>query len=161
MGSTLVLTIVFVMMIGLLLYMNQALDRATDMAARQIMIGAVQKSNMGQSAFRTTVVCPALPAAINCDDVIVNVQTVTEAAQPAGYYGLVNASQTGLIIPALSNASALFVPGTQGAYVYLQVVYPMTILPAFMNSLLGATYTYKGAPAYLTVSTAAFRNEQY
>ena len=160
-GSALVMTIVFLTMVGLFLYINQALDRATDLAARQIMIGTVQKANLSQAAFRTTVVCPALPAPINCDDVIVNVQTLAKAAQPGGYYTLVNANQTGLVVPALSNATAQFNPGTQGAYVYLQVVYPLTILPAFMTSMLGANYSYKGAPAYLTVATAAFRNEQY
>lgn len=160
-GSMLVLTIVFIMMLGLLLYLGQALDRATDLASRQIMIGAVQKAGMNQSTFRSSVLCPALPSAINCNDVIVNVQTVTEAAQPTGYYALVNAGQTGLIIPSLSNTGAQFSPGAQGSYVYVQVIYPITILPAFMTSLLGSGATYNGAPAYLAISTAAFRNEQY
>lgn len=160
-GSMLVLVIVFVMMIGFLLYIGQALDRATDLASRQIMIGAVQKAGLSQSAFRSSVLCPALPSGISCNDVIVNVQTVTEAAQPTGYYALVNAGQTGLIIPSLSNTGAQFNPGAQGSYVYVQVIYPITILPAFMTSLLGAGATYNGAPAYLAVSTAAFRNEQY
>lgn len=160
-GSALILTIVFIMMGGYLLYIGQALDRATAVAARQIMIGAVQKAGTGQSAFVSNTVCPALPLAINCNNVIVNVQTVTEAAQPGGYYGLVNSTQTALTIPALSNASATFSPGTQGAYVYLQVVYPVTFLPGFLAKLLGTNATYNGSPAYLEVSTAAFRNEQY
>ena len=155
------MTIVFVMMIGLILYLDQALEHATDIAARQIMIGAVQKANMGQGAFRTTVVCPALPASLNCDDVIVNVQTVARGGPTDGYYGFVASDASGLAMPALSNASAQFTPGLQGAYVYLQVVYPVTILPAFMASFMGASSTYKGLPAYLAVATAAFRNEQY
>lgn len=160
-GSATILTIVFIMMGGYLLYLGQALDRGTAVAARQIMIGAVQKANMGQSDFRTGVVCPALPAALACGNVIVNVQTVAEAAQPAGYYALVNGDQSGLIIPALSNAGAQFAPGNQGSYVYLQVIYPVTFLPAFMANLLGASAIYNGSVAYLAVSTAAFRNEQY
>ena len=160
-GGALVLTVVFVMMIGLILFLNQALDHAADLAARQIMIGAVQKANMGQGAFRTAVVCPALPASINCDDVVVSVQTVARTGPSPGYYGFVKSDWSGLVVPALSNAGAQFDPGTQGAYVYLQIVYPVTILPGFMASLLGAGQTYKGAPAYLAMSTAAFRNEQY
>lgn len=160
-ANALILTIVFIMMGGYLLYIGQALDRATAVAARQIMIGAVQKANMGQSAFVTGVVCPALPLAISCSNVIVNVQTVAEAAGPAGYYGFVNANQTALTMPTLSNASATFTPGTQGAYVYMQVIYPVTFLPAFLANLLGANATYNGSAAYLEVSTAAFRNEQY
>ncbi len=161
MGSALLLTIVFIMMGGYLLYIGQALDRATAVAARQIMIGAVQKANMSQSSFVSGILCPALPLAINCNNVIVNVQTVAEAAGPAGYYALVNANQTALIVPPLSNASATFTPGTQGLYVYMQAVYPVTFLPAFLAKLLGAGATYNGAAAYLVTSTAAFRNEQY
>jgi Flp pilus assembly protein TadG len=160
-STALILMVVFVLALGLLLYFGQALDRATAVAARQIMIGAVQKANMTQSAFRTSVVCPALPAAMNCGDVIVNVQTIAKAAQPNGYYGLVNSNQTALLIPQLSNASAQFSPGTQGSYVYLQVIYPITFLPAFMSRLFATSATYNGTPAYLTVATAAFRNEQY
>lgn len=159
-SGALLTTIIFIMTIGLLLYTGQALDRATAVAARQIMTGSVQKQVLSQSAFLTSVVCPALPAVFTCSNVIVNVQTLQEAAQPNGYYTFANSNQTGLIIPTLSNTAAQFNPGTQGSYVYVQIIYPMTMLPSFMAGLFGSA-TYNGAPAYLNVSTAAFRNEQY
>ena len=160
-GGALVMTIVFVMMLGILLYMNQALDFATSKAARQIMTGYVQKNGTSQSDFRTQLLCPYLPAVMICSDVIVNAQTLTEAAQPGGYYGLVNSTQTGMIIPSLSNSGAQFNVGIQASYVYLQVIYPITFLPKFMSRILANGSTYNGSPAYLAVSTAAFRNEQY
>ena len=156
-----ILTIVFVMTVGLIMYWNQALDYATSKAARQIMIGAVQKNSVSQSSFRTNIVCPYLPASMNCNNVIVNVQTVVEAAGPAGYYTLVNSSTTALIIPPLSNGSTQYSVGAQGSYQYLQVIYPVTFLPSAFKVILGGQATYNGAPAFLIVSTAAFKNEQF
>ncbi len=92
---------------------------------------------------------------------IVNVQTVPEAAQPNGYYAFVNGNQTALLIPTLSNASSQYNPGIQTSYVYLQVIYPITILPKFMMTIFGSGTTFNGSPAYLSISTTAFRNEQY
>ena len=166
-SGALLMTIVFVMFVGLLLYMGQALDRATSLAARQIMTGVVQGQAISSaSAFATSFVCPALPATFTCSKVIVNAQKVS-ASDPAyypsqsWYYTLVNSSQTSLIVPTLSNSSTQFNPGVQKDYVYLQVIYPITFLPSFMANLLSGGATYNGSPAYLAISTAAFRNEQY
>jgi hypothetical protein len=41
------------------------------------------------------------------------------------------------------------------------VIYPITFMPAAFASILDSSATFNGAPAYLTVSTAAFRNELY
>ena len=160
-ASMLIFTILFVMTAGLILYLNQALDYATSKAARQIMIGAVQKGNLTQSSFITTELCPYLPAALACGNVIVNLQTATEGAQPGGYYPYVTSNQSGLIIPTLSNASTSYSPGSQGQYEYMQVIYPITFLPTVFASMLSGGATYNGSPAFLAVSTAAFRNEQY
>ena len=160
-SSALLLTIVFILMLGLVLYLGQALDRATAVASRQIMIGAVQKTNVGQSAFRTSLLCPALPAAMNCNEVIVNVKNLAKAPVANLYYSLVNSAQTGVAIPTLSNGGASYDPGIQGDYIFVEVIYPMTFLPSFMSSIVGASATYNGTPAYLAVSTATFRNEQY
>ena len=151
--------ILFVMMVGLILYYNQALDYATNKASRQIMVGNVQKSSMTQAAFQQ-LVCSYLPAAFQCANVIVNVQTATEASQPGGYYSYVTSNQSGLIIPTLSNSSSQYSPGTGGSYEYVQVIYPITFIPSLFASVLGRA-TYQGSPAYLVVSTAAFRNEQF
>ena len=154
-------TIMFTMMIAAILYTDQALDYATNKAARQIMIGTIQKGGVSQSSFRTQYVCGYLPAVINCNNVIVNVQTLPEGVQPAGYYSLVQSNKNGIIIPALTNNGASFSTGIQASYEYVEVVYPITFLPAFMNKIFGNGTTYNGSPAYLVVSTAAFRNEQY
>lgn len=158
-SSMLICTILFIMTVGVILYMNQALDYATSKAARQVMTGSVQKSGTNQSDFRTQVLCPYLPAAMSCNDVIVNVQS-SITAQPGWYSSFVRRDLRGLTIPTLANGSAQYDTGVQQSYVYMQVIYPITFLPSFLANVLGGA-TYNGSPAYLAMSTAAFRNEQY
>ena len=57
--------------------------------------------------------------------------------------------------------SGQFTLGSQGDYQYLQVIYPITFLPSFMTAWLDASTKYNGKPAYLIISTAAFRVESY
>jgi len=162
-SSMLICTILFIMMVGLILYMNQALDYATSKAARQVMTGSVQKNGTNQSDFRTQVLCPYLPTAMSCNNVIVNVQSLAVAAQPGQpgwYYSFVRSDLRGLTIPTLANSGAQYDAGVQQSFVYMQVVYPITFLPGFLAKIMGGA-TYNGSPAYLAVSTAAFRNEQY
>lgn len=155
------MSILFVMIVGLIVYENEALDFATSKAARQIMTGQVQKGSIGLSAFRTQMVCPYLPAAMNCANVIISVQTITVGAQPNGYYSLVNDSATALNIPQLKVDTGAYSVGTQGTYEYLLIVYPVTFIPSFFAKILGGNATYQGLPAFLLTSTATFKNEQY
>lgn len=155
----LLMTILFILSVGTMLYLGQALDVATTKAARQIMLGTVQNAGTSKDDFRTNYVCASLPALFDCSKIVVNVQTVTEAAQPGGYYGLVNSTQTALIVPTSSTAQ--YAPGVQQSYEYVQVVYPITLLPTPIAAILGGGATYNGSKAVMLVSTAAFRNEQY
>ena len=125
------------------------------------MTGSVQSSALSQSLFRTNVVCSQLPSVFNCSNVIVNLQTITEAAGPNGYYTLINSNQTALIVPTLSNASTQYSTGVQASYEYLQVIYPITFLPSFFTNAFGGGATYNGSPAFLLTATIAFRNENY
>ena len=151
------LSIVFVMFVGLTMYCNLELDNATSKAARQVMVGTIQTQNVSQADFRTKYVCAYLPSNMSCADVVVSLQTVTEAGSPSGYYAFVNSTTTGLAMPG---ASPSFSAGTQSSFEYLQVTYPITFLPGILATILG-NGTYNGAPALLIISTAAFKNEQY
>ena len=160
-SSLLIVTILFVMVVGLIVYQNEALDFAAGKAARQIMTGQVQQGATGQAAFRTQVLCPYLPASMKCSNVIINVQTIVEGAQPNGYYTLVNTGATALLLPTLAVDSGAYSIGTAGSYEYLQVVYPVPFIPAILARVLGGGATYNGSPTYLLVSTVAFKNELY
>ncbi|GEP01344.1 hypothetical protein GCM10007887_08930 [Methylobacterium haplocladii] len=147
------------MVVGAGLYLSQELDFATSQAARMIMTGSAQASSMTQSTL-TNKICSKLPASVACSDLIVNLYIVPKSSSPGGYFIYVKADLSGLIIPPLTPGSGQFNLGIQGDYQYLQVIYPITLLPSFMADIFGGT-KYKGSSAYLAVSTAVFRNEKY
>ncbi|WP_158809144.1 TadE/TadG family type IV pilus assembly protein [Beijerinckia sp. L45] len=159
-------TIVFLISIGYMVYVKQGLDFATQKAARQIRIGAVQQAQLTQTQFVTQLICPALPMTVNCNNLIVNVSNVPYTAGNANnyqsYMTFVNAQQTNLIIPALTNTGATYCPGQGGktpSYVYLQVLYPV---PRFMSLFASsATTVYNGQKVFLVMATATFLNEPF
>lgn len=158
----LLLSILFVFCAGWIIYLNQALDAATQRIAREIMLGHVQSTGISDlSSFQTRYVCPNLPPALNCGDTIVNLFHPVNDMSGTGVSPYVLPDQTGLVMPSLSNGAGQFAIGKQGDYQYLLIVYPYTMFPSGLAKIFGATASYKGQPAYLMVATAVFRNEQY
>jgi Flp pilus assembly protein TadG len=155
-----VLSLCATLSIALVIFLRLELDYATSKAARQIMNGTVQKSGYSADSFRTQLVCGALPAVFDCGSVVVNVKTAVKAVNPSGYYAFVTSDLSGLIMPSPGGGGSYDV-GVQGSYVYLQVVYPISFLPSLVTSIIGNGKDAQGNPAYLAVSTAAFRNEQF
>ena len=86
---------------------------------------------------------------------------VPPGSSSSGYYTYVKSDLSGLAIPPLTPGSGQYTLGTRGQFQYLLVIYPITFLPSAFASMLGGGATFNGAPAYLTVSTAAFRNELF
>lgn len=161
-GSAFILTLLFVMASALVFYMNQALDNATARASRQILIGNLQSQSTAAtpSSFRDSV-CSYLPAAFSCGNIVINLYVVPKAVQPSGYYSFVSSNLDGVLVSNLAAGAGQFNLGGRGDYQYLQVIYPIMFLPPQISSWLSGGATYKGKPAYLAVSAAAFRNEQY
>jgi Flp pilus assembly protein TadG len=164
----LLLTVLFIMSIGYMIFMNQALDYATQKAARQIRTGQVQTAAITtQSAFATQVVCPLLPSFFNCSNVIVNSQDMgtissipSDGVYPYEYNQFINTAQTGLTVPGLSNSSTTFCTGSGQTFVFLQILYPVPFFLSFLSSSTIAT-TYNGQKVYLIMSTATFLNEPF
>lgn len=159
-AGLMILAILFVMTVATILFINQSIDYATTRASRQIMTGAAQTHALDQAGFRA-VLCGYLPAVLKCSNVMINLYVVPPGGSPSGYYSFVKSDMSGLAIPTLTPGSGQYTLGSRGAYQYLLVVYPITFMPAAFASILGSSATFNGAPAYLTVSTAAFRNELY
>ncbi|MCJ2011397.1 TadE/TadG family type IV pilus assembly protein [Methylobacterium sp. J-076] len=159
-GTLFILTTLFVMLAGAILYITQAVDYATNAAARDILTGSAQTNSATLGTF-TQSLCSRLPPGIQCANLVINLYTVTQGAQPAGYYAYVKADQSGLSIPALSPGAGQFSLGAQGDFQYLQVIYPITFLPSGFAAMLSGGATFNGKAAYLAIATAAFRNEQY
>lgn len=159
-AGLLILTILFVMTVAMILFVNQSIDYATTRASRQIMTGAAQAKSMDQAGFRAAL-CGYLPSVVKCGNVVINLYTVPTGTSPSGYYSYVKPDVSGLLMPPLTPGSGQYTLGPRGAYQYLLVVYPITFLPAAFATVLGGSGTFNGSPAYLAVSTAAFRNELF
>ena len=158
-GLMFIVTLLFTMGLAQILYYNQKMDFAVAKAAREIIVGNAQKKNLPPAlavAAAKTTLGGDLPSAISCDDLIINLYVVDSS-----YYNYINSDQSGLAIPTLTPGIGQFTLGTQGQYQYLQVIYPITFLPSFITEMIATQATYKGKPAYLMISTAAFRVEQY
>lgn len=159
-GSLFILTSLFIMLAGAILYINEAVDYATVAATRDIMTGTAQTNSVTLSTF-TQNLCNRLPPGLQCSNLVINLYKVTEASQPAGYYSYVKSDVSGLTIPALTPGTSQFTLGAQGDYQYLQVIYPVTFLPSGFAAMLSGGATFNGKSVYLAIATAAFRNEQY
>jgi len=147
------------MQAGLYLYTSAGLERATWSASRQIFTGSVSGQGLTAAQFRTNVLCPSISSvSLSCANLITNVQTVSEGVSPGGFYSLVNTAQTALIRPPLNNTQTSYCIGTDGSYVFVQVLYAMPVFSPIWK--LFAT-TYNSAPSYIVQSTAAFRNEPF
>lgn len=158
-GLLFITILVGTMTVAQILYFGQKLDYATEQASRQVLIGTTQQTATASLASFTQALCGYLPAAMSCSDVIVNLYKVSPGNP--GYYAYAKSDMSGLTLPVLTPGSGQFTLGTRGDYQYLQVIYPITLLPPFVTGWLDATTTYKGKAAYLLISTAAFRVEQY
>jgi Flp pilus assembly protein TadG len=143
------------------------LDAAVQSTARLIMTGVVQNTQSnGQpltaQQFHDQILCPKLPASINCSDVYVNVQVFpapTTLSAPSPYAKYINAAGTGLVTPALDNSLNNYCIGVGANYVIVDVVYP---LPLVATSYLSPdATTYKGKKTRLLQSTATFKNEPF
>ena len=151
----LLLTMAFIMVVALVLFVNQRLDYATSQAARQVMTGQAKTGSIDQATFKTAL-CSRLPAVMPCGNVVVNLYVVPKLAS-GGYYTFVKSDGTGLQVPDPGGGSSQYNLGNAGDYQYLQVIYPIPVLPAIFASMLGNA----GTKSYLAVSTAAFRNEKF
>jgi Flp pilus assembly protein TadG len=155
-----ILSLLFIMTVATILFINQALDYATTRAARQVLTGAAQANALDQASFKASL-CSNLPAVLKCSNLVVNLYVVPPGTSSSGYYTYVKSDLSGLAIPPLTPGSGQYTLGTRGQFQYLLVIYPITFLPSVFASMLGGGATFNGAPAYLNVSTAAFRNELF
>jgi Flp pilus assembly protein TadG len=142
---------------GLYFYTSAALERAVSKASRQIMTGNAQ--GLTATQFRTSYVCPVLATTnLSCTNVVTNIQTLSAAVSPGGFYPFVNAAQTALIKPVMDNTKTSFCVGSANSYVYVQAFYAM---PVFSLIWRAVATTFNGASSFLIQSTAVFRNEPF
>ncbi len=158
-GLACILLVIETMQAGLYFYTSASLDMATTKAMRQVMTGAVTNSGVTAAQFRSTVLCPLLPSVMSCSNVVSNLQSVSEAVSPGGFYAFVNASQTGTISPTMDNTKTSFCPGTTGGVVYAQIFYAMPVFSPFWR--LVNSVNWNGSLVHFISSAAAFKSEPY
>lgn len=148
-------------------FAQSRLDAVVQQTSRQIMTGYVQSQTVSgmpldANQFRTQIVCPKLPAIMNCADLFVDVQAFDapgSIAAASPYEGYVNATKSGLVPPSLDNSKNHYCVGGAKKYVVLRVAYPV---PLITTKLLADYFTdYKGHKARLVQSTATFKNEPF
>ena len=151
--------IVETMQAGLYFYTSASLEFATGKAMRQIMTGSVNGQGLTAAQFRSNVLCPLLPGAMSCANIVTNINTVAEDVAPNGFYSFVNTAQSAVLTPAMNNTQTSFCTGTTSSVIYAQVFYAMPLISPIWRAL--APGSWNGSPAYFVSSAAAFKNEPF
>lgn len=159
----LILLIVEILQIGFYLYTSASLNYATNVAARQIRIGATAQLGSTALQFKTTF-CGLLPSTMsanNCANVLQNLYSVPEGVRPSGgFYAFLNAAHTGLAPPQTNLAIApTFCPGKPSSLIYIQNYYAMPVFSPIWYAI--GSQTWNGATVHFVLATAAFKNEPY
>jgi Flp pilus assembly protein TadG len=141
---------------SIIYFMGEALQSATQIAARQILTGQAFTNSVSQAQFKT-LVCNQLPAFFkgsgsNCANLIVDVQS-------ANSFSSLN---TATITPTYDssgnpNYTANYSIGSPGSAVIVRVMYNW---PVF-NLPLGFNLQDQSNNTYLLIGTAVFQNEPY
>ncbi len=132
-----------VMGVGLHFFLQQALDYATEGAARRVQLGLVP-ATYTQADFTNKVFCPLFGPFQVCANLSIDVRPVTDYQQLTAP-GVPDAPDS------TATAGFSFCPGQPGQLMYVHIVY---LAPSIGGRLLGNT----GAGNAI-VSNAAFANE--
>lgn len=131
---------------GLVFFSQQALQTATNQAARLIMTGQAQAQNMTAAQFQQQV-CANASSMFNCANMYVNIQTFSSFSSVSQLNPVQNGS--------FNSASLSYNIGTAGDIELVQVFYQW---PVFTGPL-GLNLSTMNGNIHLLVATAAFRNE--
>ena len=149
---------------GLVYVTENSLQKATTTASRLIRTGQVQ-SGISKSGFKNEL-CKAAPSYIDCEKIIVNVETRTDFANAA------NRTQagdgTGNLRSDLQTAPA-WQPGNSGDIVVVEAFYEWQLFTPGINKLLDlhgttvrpAFLANHGDKKRLITGVAVFRNEPF
>jgi Flp pilus assembly protein TadG len=144
---------------AVVLFAAQALESATETAARQIMTGQAQSSNLSQAQFRD-LICPTstgptkpantLPALIDCTKLIIDVRV-------ASNFSSADMSKNVFTTPS----QAQFNPGGPSTINVVRVMYQ---LPPYLSILGGGSNIFGvtgGPTTNVIMGTAVFQTEPY
>jgi Flp pilus assembly protein TadG len=139
--------------IGLVFMVATALESATDVAARQIRIGALQNQTTAETAaaFKTSICNNMIWMSGSCaSNLEVDVRTFTQFQSVA----LPNPVSSGALLPQNQLQFSL---GGPGSIVLVRAYFPWTLMAPMLDKM--ATQTSNGQ--IIITSTTTFRNEPY
>lgn len=150
-AAPLIALILAALQTAIVFFFDQALQTATQKAARQLMTGSAQTANMTQSQFQTAV-CNNLPSMFTCSKVMVDVQS-------AGSFPNINTGAINLTYNAQNQVTNTFSfsPGGPGDIVIMRVMYDWPVV----GGPLGFSLSNQPDGGRLLVATAVFKNEPY
>ena len=147
-----------------LLMVDNGVEQALNTAARQVMLGAVQKNTSINSAndFRDKMICTptsytrVLPTYIDCTKIVVDMRVSTSfsTTTPSSVF---------------YNGTTQYCTGNPGSIVMISIMYPM---PSYFPILTGiwsvnngvstsGLTMYNGSLQHLVVATSVFQNEPF
>jgi Flp pilus assembly protein TadG len=142
--------ILFTLQLAIVSFFDQALQTATEAAARQLMIGSAQDASLTQTQFLNAVCAKA--SMFTCSGLMVDVQSATDFSD----------INTSALTPTYNSSGAVtntwsYSPGVAGDIVIMRVMYDWPII--------GGPFAYglsnQSNGTFLMVATAVFKNEPY
>jgi Flp pilus assembly protein TadG len=135
---------------AIMFFASQVLETITQSASRQILTGQAQSANYPDAThFRTSVVCPAIPAIFNCNNIYVDVKNY-----PAFTNVVINSQ---IVAGSFDSSTLSYNPGGPGDIIVVRLFYQWQL---FVTGL-GYNISNLNGSQRLLVATSAFRNEPY
>ncbi len=138
-----------VLHVALTFFAQQMLETAAERSSRQLLTGQAQKAGLSQAQYKA-LVCGALPSFIDCSRIVVDVRTAASfaAASPP----VITFDSKGL-----PSTPGQYQPGTAGAIVVAQIIYPWTSEIAPLGLGIGGA----NGPLTMLKATTVFRIENF
>ncbi len=135
---------------GVVFFAQQALETAAQGAARQILVGNVQKAGMSKANFKT-MACTKIPAFMDCANLLVDVRKVDSFATADMSAPVVTFSG------GVPSSNGQFQPGAPGDIVLVRLSYPY----ATVTGPLGFDLSTLSQGQRLLIATSLARTEPY
>ncbi|MFI4934691.1 MAG: TadE/TadG family type IV pilus assembly protein [Caulobacterales bacterium] len=135
----------------IIFFAGEALQTVAMDSGRQLMTGAAQKSGVSQAQFKTAV-CSAAPSFLNCNSIMVDVQSAGNYSSIVTTPPTINYDANG----AVTNSWA-YSPGGPGDVVIVRVMYDWPVVGGPLAVGLGN----QPDGGHLMIGTTVFKNEPY
>ena len=150
--TPLVILILASLQLSIIFFAGQELQSAAISASRQLMTGSAQQASLTASQYKTTYVCPPVAFLLNCNNIMVDVQSGSS-------YSGINTSPIVLTYDGSGNVTNSFnySTGNPGDILIVRVLYNWPVagaplLPGLANQPNGN---------HLLVGTSVFKSEPY